>query len=342
VNLQDQANRLARLGQGRVEVVPNGSNPDNVMLRMADKMAPINFDPGVNSREAVELFNRLVLEPLACEPENRLLLGCWILTAFFLDLTSEKALLKLSGHTGSGKTTAARLLSCLLYGEDHVESATVAYYYADAARNPYLICDNLETENMNPNVVQILLTVATGIAKGKRKGGTDSETVREKANCLVAITAIEPLTKPELINRTYDVEFPAMFKKNGFMQRAHLAELVRNRSRMLSGLFQLFAREVLPGLEERRQQVMIRLETLYPRHAKQRTDSFLTLMIVILEALLHVLEPARDRVWDLVGWWIQYQGRLAEETERDTNAGVYLLDALAKEMTRHSEEFEQE
>ncbi len=133
-----------------------------------------------------------------------------------------------------------------------------------------------------------------------------------------------------------------MFKKRGFMQRAHLAELARNRSRMLSGLFQLFAREVLPGLEDRRQQVMIRLETLYPRHAKQRTDSFLTLMIVILEALLHVLEPARDRVWDVVAWWIEYQGRLAEETERDTNVGVYLLDALAKEMTRHGEEFEQE
>ncbi|MGI8784057.1 MAG: hypothetical protein ACR2L2_10475 [Acidobacteriota bacterium] len=342
VNLHNAANQIVRLGSGHVDLLSNGSNDASVLLRSADKMQPVQFDAAVNPREAVDALRTLAMEPLACEPENRYFLVSWILTAFLLDYTTDKALLKLSGHTGSGKTTAARILSCLLYGADHVESATVAYYYADAARNPYLICDNLETEYLNRDITQFLLHVATGISKGKRKGGTDSDTVRESSNALVAITAIEPLTKSELINRTYDVEFQSVFKKAGFLQREHLAELTGARSRILSGLFNLFAWEVLPGLQGKRHDILARLQGRYPQHAKQRVDSFLTLMIVILDALLKMIDPGKDRTWEIVDFWIGYQGRLADETERDTNAAVYLLDALAKEMIAREEDFRKE
>lgn len=166
--------------------------------------------------------------------------------------------------------------------------------------------------------------------------------MRESSNALVAITAIEPLTKTELINRTYDVEFRAIYKKPGFMQREHLAELIGKRSRILSGLFQLFAWEVLPGLQSQRQEMLARIQQLYPEHSKQRVDSFLTLMVVILRALLKLLEPGKDRSWEFVEFWIGYQGRLAEETERDTNAALFLLDGLAKEMLAKDGEFRKE
>jgi hypothetical protein len=166
--------------------------------------------------------------------------------------------------------------------------------------------------------------------------------VRESAKALVAITAIEPLTKPELINRTYDIEFRSMFKQAGFMQRQHLQELVGARGRILSGLFRLFAREVLPDLEARRKEILADLQLRHPCHAKQRVDSFLTIMMVILRALLGVLEPGRDRTWEILDGWIRYQGRLAEETERDTNVALYLLEALAKEMLARGEDFERE
>jgi hypothetical protein len=180
LNLHDRESRILRLSPRSIEVLNNGTNEAGVILRSADKMTEIEYHTDVNPKESVELLKRFVLDVLPCEPENRLFLACWILTAFFLDFTSEKALMKFSGHTGSGKTTAARILSCLLYGADHVESATVPYYYADASQNPFLICDNLETEDMNRDIVQFLLHVATGIAKGKRKAGTDSETVRNQ------------------------------------------------------------------------------------------------------------------------------------------------------------------
>ncbi len=342
VNLHNRANQILALKPGRAEVLPNGTNSAGIMLRAADKMTSIEFDPSVNPKDSVSLLKELVMDPLACDKENRLFITCWALAAFFLDFTADKALLKLSGHSGSGKTTAARILSCLLYGADHVESATVAYYYADAARNPYLICDNLETENMNTDITQFLLHVATGIAKGKRRAGTDSETVRESANALVAITAIEPLTKAELINRTYDVEFHTLFKSTLFMQRERMDKLIRMRGQILSGLFQLFACEVLPGFYDRRQKILARLEDQWPRHPKQRVNSFLTIMIVILRAVLKLMEPGQDRSWDVVESWMDYQGRIAEETERDTNASVYLLDALSREMLAKDTEFRKE
>jgi len=342
INLHDPAHHIVRLGDRDVTVMLNGSNDRGIMLRSADKMEPIEYDPEVNPKESIELLRRLVLEPLACEPENRLFVTCWILTAFFLDFTAERPLLKLSGHTGCGKTTAARVMSCLLYGADYVEWATVAYYYADAAQNPFLTCDNLETDAMNRDIVGFLLQVATGIVKGKRRAGTDSETVREVAKALVAITAIEPLTQPELINRTYDIEFRSIFKRPGFMQLEHMRNLTEQRSRILSGLFKLFAWEVLPNLGSRRGDILKVLQERHARHPKQRVDSFLTVMILILSALLKLLEPGRDRTWEIVDWWVRYQGRLAEETERDTNVGLYLLEALGKEMLAKDGEFRKE
>jgi len=87
---------------------------------------------------------------------------------------------------------------------------------------------------------------------------------------------------------------------------------------------------------------MAAIQQYHSQHSKQRVDSFLTLMVVILKALLKLLEPGADRTWEIVRYWIQYQSRLAQETERDTNVAVYLLDGLAKEMIAREEDFRKE
>jgi len=124
------------------------------------------------------------------------------------------------------------------------------------------------------------------------------------------------------------------------MQKEHVTKLLEARSRILSGLFRIFAGIVLPGFDEKRREVLTKLQVLYPNHSKQRVDSFLTIMVIIMSALLEFMEPAsKNRTWEVVDWWIQYQGRLAEETERDTNLPIYLLDALAKEMIAQGPDF---
>jgi len=114
------------------------------------------------------------------------------------------------------------------------------------------------------------------------------------------------------------------------------------RGQILSGLFQLFACEVLPGFCDHRHKILARLEDQWPRHPKQRVNSFLTIMIVILRAILKLMDPAHDRSWEVVEAWMDYQGKIAEETERDTNASVYLLDALSREMLAKDGEFRKE
>jgi hypothetical protein len=159
----------------------------------------------------------------------------------------------------------------------------------------------------------------------------------------VAITAIEPLTRAELINRAYDVEFKSIFQQAGFMQREHLQKIAEARSQILSGLFNLFAWEVLPGFQSKRTALLATLQQRHTRHSKHRVDSFLTLMILILKALLKLLEPGSEhRTWQIVDYWISYQNRLATVTERDTNVTFFLLEALSKEMLHAQDGFRKE
>jgi hypothetical protein len=117
--------------------------------------------------------------------------------------------------------------------------------------------------------------------------------VRESANALVAITSIDPLTKPELINRTLDVEFRSLFQSGGFMQREHLERLIRARGRILSGLFNLFAREVLPGLPSARKPSTARGTTIVKRIDKYfaSVDPRLSANPLILLVEVGGLEP---------------------------------------------------
>ena len=219
---------LLRMHQ--VAVFANGDNAADVLLGRAHKMEAIEFDPQADPGEAVRLLKKLVADALACPPEHRLFLVSWLLTAFFLEYTDEKALFRLAGNTKSGKSTAAKILSMMLYGSElHVEAATVAYSYSDASRNPLLLCDNLENENLSRDMIQFLLHVASGVSRGKRQGGTDSDTVDEPVQALVAITAIEPLPRSELLNRTYEVHFEKRFKQAGFIRRNHLKRIGRRR-----------------------------------------------------------------------------------------------------------------
>ena len=96
-------------------------------------------------------------------------------------------------------------------------------------------------------------------------------------------------------------------------------------------------------MQGRRHSVLATLQQCHPRHSKHRVDSFLTLMILILKALLKLLEPGKeDRTWEIVDYWIRYQQRMATDTERDTNVTFFLLEALLKEMLYRPEDFRKE
>jgi DNA primase len=80
----------------------------------------------------------------------------------------------------------------MLYSEPQQKKSTDAANYTDGSQNPLIVLDNIEVKQMTEDLTTFILTSITGIAKEKRKSGTDTETVTERTKCLLNTTGIEP------------------------------------------------------------------------------------------------------------------------------------------------------
>ncbi len=78
---------------------------DRILLMFESQLYKVGNDPD---------FESLILDKTDVAPLQRLFVGAWILTLFFLPSIPPRAILKMSGAPGSGKTAAARAFSCLV------------------------------------------------------------------------------------------------------------------------------------------------------------------------------------------------------------------------------------
>lgn len=338
LNLKDPANRILRITSGNVDIAENGTNSHNVLLAESGQMEPFTYDPEANIAAAMRDMKRLMLDSLACPPAQRYLLLAWALSAYLMPITSSRALMKLEGGSGSGKTTAAETLSLLLYGKSMVGRSSTASDYSMAATEPLIIKDNLETDDINRNSLNFLLLAATGATNIKRLQGTDSGVVTEKINCLVAITAIEPLSKPELINRAFTIEFNKRWQRNDFGKDDNNRRILARRGEILSAWLQVIAERVLPNLDECRELVAY-IREHHKDYSKDRVSEFTALLALIAKALLHYIplsaelkmdKGSRQPEYVLLDAWIKYQNEHSRQTEQGTNAVLQLLDGLRR------------
>jgi DNA primase len=338
VNLNGPNNSILKLNAKGIEEVPNGLNKEGVLLKSSPRIRTLNFRPDVPIREGMKLLRELVLDNLTCELEQRYLILCWLVSAFMIDFSPYMGLMKFSGASASGKTTAARLLSLLLYGTEQLGEPTASAAYSVAAQNPLLVIDNLEQDDITKSIFKFLLLSATRGSKEKRAGGTDSDTVQEKPKALVLVTAIEPFTKAELINRTYDVEFSHRFKQDGFVEDDVVGVITKRRDVILSAVLKFLHAEILPNLEKRKDYIAV-LKKEHRGHAKNRTDEYLALLMLILEKLLAHMPVHGDNDFlhgineprEIRRAWIEYQDRKAKDTETSSNMIIKLLDGLVRE-----------
>ncbi len=343
VNLNSPNNVILKISKSGVEEIPNGLNPEGVLLRSSRKILPVNFLPDAKIRDGMFALQELIFDNLACEREQKYLVLCWFMTAFLLDFAPYMALMKFSGPTSSGKTTAAKLLSLLIYGNEHLGDPSTAAMYAVSSQNPLLIVDNLESEDITKSGLKFLLLSATKGGKEKRTAGTETDTTEEMPKALVLITAIEPFTKAELINRTYDVEYGDKWKGEDFIEDEVIRQIVKKRDLIMSSIIRFIQKEILPNLDKRREFITI-LKKEHRGHAKNRTDEFLSIMMLILEKLVRHIPYYRedDPYWGMeseVGWgdaeirkaWIEYQNVKARDTETMSSNIIKLLDGLVRE-----------
>ncbi len=338
-NLNLPGNNILRVSAESISEIPNGMNTEGVFLKSSQKILPMNYLPDCNINEGMQVLNELVLENLTCDKEQKYLILCWLISAFLMDFSPYMALMKFSGATGCGKTTAARLLSILLYGDEHLGDPSTAAAFSISSQNPLLVIDNLEARDMTKSIEKFLLLAATKGSKEKRAGGTETETVQESPRSLVLITAIEPFEKAETINRTYDIEFFAKYKADGYVEDETIGKLIKKRNLILSSIFKFLHKDVLPNLDKRRDYITV-LKKEYKNHSKSRTDEYLALLMLMVDKILHYI-PLRgpddlelgidDKASDIWKEWIEYQDAKAKDSETGSNSIVKQLDGIVRE-----------
>jgi len=327
INLNRDDSMILELSPGSYRLMPNGANDAKMLLGSSDKMEPIDFDDRVDVGAELRLLKEAFIDSLACSVPDAYMLTVWGLCVFLLGYTPKHPLMKLSGPSKSGKTTASRLFSQLIYGSDAVKTSTIAANFTDGARNPFLVLDNIENRNLTDDLKQFLLVVSTGAVREKRRMGTNSMNVQERLNCLVVITGIEPFTVSELINRTYDIEFSSSHKKGSFMEDVISARIMMRRSKILSAFFMIMATDILRNITPSHRAQLIAQSGILS-HTKDRTQEFFALMLAVMEGIWTYIPAEGYSMWSLVEEWLKNQQAVAAETEAELNPCLFHFDAL--------------
>lgn len=334
INLNLEGNKIFKLTPSEISVIPNGINKDKVLLKSSPSIKGFNFLPDCNIQEGMKKIKKHIMDVFTCENEQKFLIICWFISCFLVHYSDDKFLMKFSGGTKSGKTTAAKVLSMLLFGQRNLGDPTPAAANSKAARDPLVIIDNLENKDITKMILKFLLICASGGQRDKRTSGTESDITSESLDALILMTAIEPFEPSELINRTLEIEFVPKFKSNDFIASGNLRELARSRDLILSTLLKFIQQDILPNLSHMEDFLMV-LRTDYPNHSKDRMDEHMVLFMLILDKLIKYIpcinEDNSCKPKDIRDAWIIYQDNRATENTVDANPIVKMLDRLVDE-----------
>jgi len=329
INQNDSSSKLLKISPHKIESVENATNDNNILLYSSTKFKPIEFISDVKEEDGINLFKEKLLDNLACSESDRLLVGSWIAALFVKSYTQTRALMKFSGGHQTGKTVGAKLLASLIYGEPAVKVSTVAANFSDAAKNPLVILDDLETENLSDPYLQFLRLAATGATKEKRDVNTTSENVLEKVDALVLITAIDPLAQQTLISRSYDINFSRRYQNPDFLEDDVIYEIINHRNLILSSIFKALAHQILPRFVSGDQREIVKMLRLnYPDHAKRRTNSFLASLYMIYEGLNHYCPLSDASPKEVLDKWILVQQEEASVASAETTPVLLYLNSL--------------
>ena len=344
MNLNSPNNTILKISRERIDELQNGMNDDHILLSSSNKILPFNFLPDTDIQEGMTYLKDLLLEGLAVKREQKFMILCWMISGFCPDMAPYQFLMKFAGYASSGKSTAAKAITTLIYGNDQLSDPSGAAAFSAASQNPLLVIDNLEHKDLTRGMTKFLLLAATRGQKEKRKGGTDTDTVDESPRALICITAIEPFTLSELISRTFEIQFDRrIYGSDNYHESEVMEQLKKKRDLILSAIIKFLQKEILPNLEQRKDFMTI-LNKQFKGHAKDRTNAYLALLMLILEKLLkYIPYYAEDDIMkgvesgdkDIYTAWIEDQNSSAKETELGSNHILQLFDGLVREYMQY-------
>jgi len=332
-NLNNTEHEIAKITPDGIEILRNGGNADGIILDGSRKMKPLKFLPDADLEEADKLVVDLLINNMSCPAGDRFLILSWLSCFLLIDFAGTRPMTRFEGSAGSGKTTASKLISTMLYGEPQHKKATDAANYTDGSQNPLIVLDNIEARQMTEELTTFMLTSITGIAKEKRKGGTDTETVTEKTKCLLNTTGIEPLLGElsEIQSRTFVVNFEIENQSNDcFIESEVVAVLEQNRNLIISALMKRTSLVLGMIRDGRRSLAMKLINEQLGKHDKRRCNEYLSLMylMTLAGAEADELEEGLDKLNPRFIEQIEAINRTSRETSRDSNPIAMVLGTL--------------
>ena len=344
-NLCGENSTLLKIGPGRIETVANATNAEQVLLKDSPKMNPISFMPDANIGKGMASLKELIFDNLTCDLADRYFIICLLFNVVLLQYAKARGIAKFSGTSGSSKTSAAVLMSVLIYGEDYVTSSSAASDFSDAAVSPLSFSDNLETDAVRGGKRDFLLTAATGVTRQKRKAGSDSDNVYERACTQLVVTAVEPFTDTEMIGRTNEIYFDMKHQRQDFIEMvAAEAGLKEARNLILSTIFKIVSHNILPGIEQKKVDALKMIKNDYGKHSKRRLNELYAILYLILgEVVKYISQPGHKADQTQARWildhWIVTQNQRAFANSAETNRVLYALEALLREYEQRPEGF---
>ncbi len=331
-NLNNDAQEIVKITPDGIEVLKNGGNADKIILEGSRKIKPIQFLADADLEEADRKLEEILVDNIACSQQDRALIISWLSCFLLIDFTGTRPMTRFEGPAGSGKTTASKLISALIYGEPQHKKATDAANYTDGSQNPLIVLDNIEARQMTEDLTTFMLTSITGIAKEKRKSGTDTETVIERTKCLLNTTGIEPLMGElsEIQSRTFVINFDiANQGSDCFGESETIADIQQHRDLILWAIMKR-TRQVLAMMRAGKRKQVQKLLHKLGHHDKRRSNEYLCLMYLMLLAgsPSEEIEAGMKQLRPSFVEEIQSINRTSRETARESNPTATLLSTL--------------
>ncbi len=341
-NLCDKQNEIIKITPDGIEQLMNGCNINSVFLQKSPKSKPIKYKNMTDAEmvDGLTLFFDLFFDNMACDIIWKLYIICLIVNSVFLNMTKAHGINKFTGHQGSGKTETAGMITALLYGQNFVTIGSTASDYTDAALNPVTICDNLEIHNITPDRRDFLLCAATGITRQKRKGGTDSKNIYEKATTQIITTSIESFELPELIERAITISFGKEHFNSNYEGSIIIEnQIIANRDFIMSSIFKLSS-YILRNFYDKKTNIYQYLERTHGSHSKRRLNEHLACIYVILDEFMNFVPKAKKifpmSTKAILDEWVKEQNIETSEIVQETNIIVRYLNLLADETANNN------
>lgn len=140
------------------------------------------------------------------------------------------------------------------------------------------------------------------------------------------VTAVEPFSKGELINRTNEIIFSKKYFKKGHHSDIDIkSKLIAARNKIWSAIFKIIAYDVLPGFLEKREAAMDLLYDKYAGHSKDRLNELYSCLFILCGELLKYIPhpihstgrgPDVAAQYLILDDWINQQDRLDRATAK--------------------------